>query len=356
MTAGLRVALIGAGRIGQRHAQLLAAAPEVSRLIVLDAEPSRAHDVAADLGATAVDGIDTALDDADAVVIAAATDAHADLIRASIGRGLATFCEKPLAIDLATTLVVADEIERSGVPFQLGFQRRFDAGYAEARRLVDSGELGTLYLVRMAGHDHAPPHDAYIPASGGLFRDLSIHDFDILRWMTGDEVDEVYATGAVLGFPVFARYADVDTAATTMRLGMGTLVVMTAARHDPRGYDIRAELFGSGDSVVVGLGPRTPLRSLEPGVAPPAGPEWPGFLDRFGDAYAAELRAFLAVATGELASPCTARDGVEALRIAEAATTSLREHRPVLLAEIPSGPVVWPADTVTARQQEEVPG
>jgi myo-inositol 2-dehydrogenase / D-chiro-inositol 1-dehydrogenase len=337
VTDGLRVALIGAGRIGHRHAQLLAGTAEVSHLVVADAEPRRAAEAAAELGVTAAASVDAALDNAQAVVIAAATDAHADLIRASVGRGLPTFCEKPLAHDLATTLVVADEIERAGVPFQLGFQRRFDAGYGEAKRLVESGELGTLYLVRMAGHDPAPPHESYIPASGGLFRDLSIHDFDILRWMTGDEVDEVYASGAVLGFPVFARYDDVDTAAATMRLRTGTLVVMTAARHDPRGYDIRAELFGSGDSVAVGLGPRTPLRSLEPGVAPPTSPGWPGFLDRFSDAYAAELRAFLRVATGELTSPCTARDGVEALRIAEAATTSLREHRPVPLAEIPAG-------------------
>jgi myo-inositol 2-dehydrogenase/D-chiro-inositol 1-dehydrogenase len=189
--------------------------------------------------------------------------------------------------------------------------------------------------MRMAGHDPEPPHESYIPQSGGLFRDFSIHDFDVLRYLTGREVVEVYADGGVLGFPVFAKYDDVDTAVATLRLDDGMLAVLTVARHDPLGYDIRTELFGSRDSVSVGLGPRTPMRSVEPGVPPPAGPAWPNFLDRFEAAYVAEFAAFLRVAAGLEPSPCTARDGVEALRVAEAATRSLHEHRPVAIAEIP---------------------
>jgi len=219
----------------------------------------------------------------------------------------------------------------------VGFQRRFDAGYRAAREAVASGGLGTLYAVRLAGHDPAPPPDAYIPQSGGLFRDFSIHDFDIVRWVTGLEVEEVYAIGAVRGFPVFARYDDVDTASATLRLAGGVVCAMTVARHDPLGYDIRAELFGSRDSIAVGLGPRTPIRSVEPGVPPPAGPPWPDFIDRFADAYRAELAAFVTVARGTAPSPCTADDALAALRIAEAATRSLHEHRPVAVAEIPGG-------------------
>ena len=332
----MRVALIGAGRIGRLHAGLLAATPGVDGLVVADVDAARAAEVAAEVGATAAATIDAALDAADAVVIAAATDAHAALIRASIGRGLPTFCEKPLAFSLDETIAVASEIERSGVPFQLGFQRRFDAAYMEARRLVESGELGTLYTVRLAGHDPAPPHEAYIPASGGLFRDFSIHDFDVLRWLTGDEVVEVYADGGVRGFPVFAKYDDVDTAVATLRLAGGALAVLTVARHDPLGYDIRTELFGSKDSVSVGLGPRTPLRSVEPGVPPPAGPTWQNFLIRFEEAYRTEFAAFVEVARGTRPSPCTARDGVQALRVAEAATAALKEHRIVRVAEIPA--------------------
>jgi myo-inositol 2-dehydrogenase/D-chiro-inositol 1-dehydrogenase len=332
----MRVALIGAGRIGRLHARLLAATPGVDEVVLADAVTERAATVATEVGAKAAPSIDAALDGADAVVIAAATDAHAELIRRAIGSGLPTFCEKPLANDLADSLAVRAEIEASGLPFQLGFQRRFDEGYREARRLVESGQLGTVYVVRLAGHDPEPPHEAYIPASGGLFRDFSIHDFDILRWLTGSEVEEVYADGGVRGFPVFAKYGDVDTAVATLRLTDGALAVLTSTRHDPLGYDIRAELFGSGDSVSVGLGPRTPLRSVEPGVPPPAGPAWSDFIDRFEPAYRAEFAAFVKVAQGQLRSPCTARDGVQAVRIAEAATIALKEHRIVPLAEIPA--------------------
>jgi myo-inositol 2-dehydrogenase / D-chiro-inositol 1-dehydrogenase len=331
----MKIALIGAGRIGRLHARLLSSTPGVDRLVVADADAARAAEVAAEVGADTSASIDEALAAADATVIAAATSAHAELIRASIGRGLPTFCEKPLSDELDDTIAVAGEVDRSGVPFQLGFQRRFDAGYSEARRKVESGEIGNLYIVRLAGHDPAPPHESYIPQSGGLFRDFSIHDFDILRWLTGAEVEEVYAVGGVLGFPVFAKYGDVDTAVATLRLTTGGLAVLTCARHDPLGYDIRAELFGSGDSISVGLGPRTPMHSVEPGVPPPAGPAWADFIDRFEPAYAAEFVEFIRVARREVPSPCVARDGLAAIRIAEAATRSLHEHRPVRLEEIP---------------------
>jgi myo-inositol 2-dehydrogenase/D-chiro-inositol 1-dehydrogenase len=325
---------LGAGRIGRLHGRLLSDTPGVDELIVADAATDRSAALAAEIRAAAAPSIEAALDGADAVVIAAATDAHASLIRASIDRGLPTFCEKPLAKDLPSAVEVAAHIERAGVPFQLGFQRRFDPGYVEARRMVASGELGTLYVVRLAGHDAEPPHESYIPTSGGLFRDNSIHDFDILRWMTGSEVEEVYADGGVHGFPVFAKYGDVGAGVATLRMVSGALAVLTAARHDPLGYDVRAELFGSHDSISVGLGPRTPIRSVEPGVPVPIGPRWPDWMDRFAAAYAAELSAFIRVAKGDLPSPCSARDGVAALRIAEAATRSLHEHRPVRLEEI----------------------
>jgi myo-inositol 2-dehydrogenase/D-chiro-inositol 1-dehydrogenase len=335
----MKIGLIGAGRIGAMHARLLSALEGVDDLLITDVVMERASAVAAEVGAQAIPSVDVLLDAADAIVIAAATDAHARLVRAGIARRIPTYCEKPLADTLEETIAVAALVEASGVPFQLGFQRRFDPGYREARRMVESGDLGTLYVVRMAGHDPQPPHESYIPVSGGLFRDFSVHDFDALRWMTGAEVAEVYADGGVLGFPMFAKYGDVDTAVATLRMETGVLAVLTVARHDPLGYDIRTELFGSRDSISVGLGPRTPMHSVEPGVAPPAGPAWPHFMDRFSDAYRAELVGFLALARGEIGSPCTARDGVEALRIAEAATRSMHEHRPVALTEVAGLPV-----------------
>ena len=329
----MRIGLLGAGRIGKLHAQVLSDIEQVDELLIGDPVGDVATTVAAEVGATAVP-VAEVLRTADALVIAAMTDAHAPLIRAGLERRLPVFCEKPLAADLANAIVIAEEVERAGTPFQLGFQRRFDQGYLEARRMLQSGELGTLYSVRMAGHDPAPPHESYIPMSGGLFRDFSGHDFDILRWLTEDEVEEVYADGSVRGFPVFAKYDDVDTAVATLRLRSGVLVVMTVSRHDPRGYDIRTELFGSKDSISVGLGPRQVIRSVEPGVPAPEGPAWPDFLTRFAEAYRDEMLGFFEVAAGRMETPCTARDGVESARIAEAATVALKEHRIVRLEEI----------------------
>lgn len=328
-------ALLGAGRIGQLHARILAELVGGRNLLVADVDAGRATAVANSVGAAAVT-VDDAIARADALVIAAATDAHAPLIEAGARRGLPMFCEKPVALDMAQSVRVVAAVEAAGVELQLGFQRRFDPAYREARRLVETDEIGTVYAIRLAGHDPAPPHEAYIPASGGLFRDFSIHDFDVLRWLTGAEVEEVYADGGVRGFEVFAKYGDVDTAVATLRMSNGVLAVLTVARHDPLGYDIRTEIFGSRDSVTVGLGPHTPIRSLEPGVPPPAGPAWQNFLIRFDAAYRAEFAEFLRVARGEAPSPCTGRDGLAALRVAEAATRSLHEHRPVRVAEIVS--------------------
>ncbi len=330
----MKIALIGAGRIGQLHGRLLAAQPGVDRLIVADIDAARARATAEVAGGTVAGSVDEALDGADAVVVAASTDAHARLVHAAADRRLPVFCEKPLAFDLAETREVVEHVERAGIAVQVGFQRRFDPAYREARRMVETGELGTVYLVRLIAHDHQPPPDEYIPVSGGLFRDSSIHDFDALRWVTGHEVVELYADGSVRGFEVFARNGDVDTAAVVLRLDDGTLAVLGQTRHDPRGYDIRMEIVGSRDSVSVGLADRTPLRSLEAAGPTFPGPAWTTFLTRFEEAYRAELLEFLRVARGEVPSPCSARDGLEAMRISVAATRSRVEHRPVRLEEV----------------------
>jgi myo-inositol 2-dehydrogenase/D-chiro-inositol 1-dehydrogenase len=330
----VRIALLGAGRIGQLHGRLVASQPDVTDVIVADIDPQRARQAAAAIGGWSAETPEAALDAADAAIVAATTDAHPSLVSMGIDRGLPVFCEKPLALDLGITRTLVERIERTSSIFQLGFQRRFDPAYVEARRLVETGELGTVYLVRLIAHDHEPPPDAYIPVSGGLFRDSSIHDFDALRWVTGLEVDEVYAAGSVRGFPIFERFDDVDTGAVILRMTDGTLAVLGQTRHDPRGYDIRMEIIGSRDAVTVGLGANTPLRSLEADAPPMPGPAWTTFLTRFEPAYRAELLAFLRVVRGEIPSPCTARDGLEAIRICEAASRSRIEHRPVRLAEI----------------------
>jgi len=329
----MKIALVGAGRIGQLHGRLVAAQPDVE-LIVSDVDAARAREAAEAIGGRVAASPEEALDTADAVLVTASTDAHARLVSMAVDRRLPVFCEKPLAFDLDETVALVDKIEAAGATVQVGFQRRFDPAYREARRMVESGELGTVYLVRLIAHDHEPPPDAYIPISGGLFRDSSIHDFDALRWVTGQEVTELYAAGAVRGFPIFERYDDVDTGAVILELADGTLAVLGQTRHDPRGYDIRMEVVGSKDSVAVGLGDRTPLRSLEADARALPGPAWTSFLTRFETAYRTELLAFLRVVRGEIASPCTARDALQAMRIAVAAARSRAEHRPVRLDEV----------------------
>jgi myo-inositol 2-dehydrogenase/D-chiro-inositol 1-dehydrogenase len=330
----MRVGLLGAGRIGAFHAGVLAEHEDVVSLMVGDVDAERAAEVAEEVGGqsgTIEEVLDSGLD---AVVIAAATSAHAELINACLDRGLPTFCEKPVALDYEETVAIVDRVESSGITLQIGFMRRFDPGYREAKRLVEAGELGTLYSVHMFGHDHEPPPEEYIPHSGGIFRDLHIHEFDLLRWLTGSEAEEVFAKGSVRKFEMFAAHNDFDTSAALIEMANGVLVVLTGGRHGPLGYDVRMEVFGSEDSISIGLGERTPLRSVEPGAPPPKGPAYTGFLIRFEQAYRDELAHFLELVQGRADNPCTARDSLEALRIAMAAEESVSEHRPVRLKEI----------------------
>jgi myo-inositol 2-dehydrogenase/D-chiro-inositol 1-dehydrogenase len=328
----MRVGVIGVGRMGRVHATSLSSIGGVD-VVIADADRERAGEVGRELGVDVADGVDELLGASDAVVVAAATDAHADLIHAAADADRPTFCEKPISLDLESTADVVAHVEKAGIPFMMGFQRRFDAGYVAAHDLVRDGGIGSVYVVRMAGHDPAPPPENYIASSGGIFRDFSVHDFDALRFVTGQEVVGVYADGHVVEFPVFTKYGDVDTAVAILRLSGGSLGILSATRHDPLGYDIRMELIGSGDSVAVGWDDRTPLRSVEPGVPAPVDP-YRDFQDRFGEAYRAEMAWFVEVAAGRQESPCTAQDALEALRIAVACDRSRAEARPVALEEI----------------------
>ncbi|MCX5386468.1 Gfo/Idh/MocA family oxidoreductase [Streptomyces sp. NBC_00083] len=333
----MRIAVIGTGRIGAFHAGILARHPRIEQVVVADADPARAAGVAALTGATAVTTVAAAFDGVDAVVIASATAAHAGLVATAAGAGLPAFCEKPIALNVPATLEALRAVEAAGTELQLGFMRRFDAGYARARDLVRSGRLGRLHTVRAVTSDPAPPPAAYLPLSGGLYRDCLVHDFDIVRWVTGREVSEVYATGSDAGPAMFRAAADVDTAAAVLTLDDGALVTATATRCNGAGYDVRLELAGERDQFAVGLDDRTPLTSAEPhGPGRPEKP-WTGFLERFAPAYEAELDAFVRLVRGEAANPCDGRDALHALRIAEACEVSRRERRVVEIAEIPGG-------------------
>ncbi|MFF8378778.1 Gfo/Idh/MocA family oxidoreductase [Streptomyces sp. NPDC015661] len=326
----MRIGLIGTGRIGSFHAGVLARHPEVESLIVADADPVRAAGVAGALGAEAAADVDALLGHAlDAVVIASATAAHAQLIARAAGAGLPAFCEKPISLDVPGTLAALDAVTAAGTVLQLGFMRRFDGGYRAAREAVRSGRLGRLHTVRAVTSDPEPPPAAYLPLSGGLFRDCLVHDFDIVRWVTGREVVEVYATGSDAGPAMFREADDVDTAAAVLTLDDGTLVTATATRCNGAGYDVRMELAGERDQIVVGLDDRSPLASVEPQGPPAPGKPWPGFLERFAPAYEAELDAFVRLVRGEAPNPCDGREALAALRIAEACERSRRERVPV---------------------------
>jgi len=220
---------------------------------------------------------------------------------------------------------------------QIGYQRRFDIGFQAAHAAVKRGELGWLHTVRSTTLDPAPPTPAYVAVSGGLFRDCGVHDFDIIRWVTGREVIEVYATGSNQGEDFFAAAGDVDSSAAVLTLEGGTLAVVSNTRYNPRGYDVRLEVHGSKDSIAVGLEDRLPLRSVEPGTSFPAGRPHPVFMERFEPAYRTELEVFAELVAGERDSPCTVADALEAEWIAEACTLSHREHRPVRIDEVKHG-------------------
>jgi myo-inositol 2-dehydrogenase/D-chiro-inositol 1-dehydrogenase len=329
----MRLGLIGLGRIGAFHAATLTDLGV--DLVVADAVPAVTERVAAEHGAEPAPTPAAVLAaGVDGLVIATATDAHPQLILAGVAAGLPVFCEKPVARSAAEAAEVLRHC--AGARVQIGYNRRFDAGFMAARDAVHRGELGWLHTVRSTTMDPAPPPPGYVAGSGGIFRDCSVHDFDIVRFVTGREVTEVYATGSTRGDAVFAAAGDVATATAVLTLDDGTQAVVSNTRYNGRGYDVRLEVHGSADSIAVGLEERLPLRSVEPGAAFPGGPPHRLFMDRFRDAYRRELSAFTEVVAGERESPCTVADAVEAGWIAEACTRSLHEHRPVTMTQVRS--------------------
>ncbi|MFF4905425.1 Gfo/Idh/MocA family oxidoreductase [Streptomyces sp. NPDC001260] len=334
----MRIGILGLGRIGAFHAETLSGLDAVDSLVLTDPFAHAAKSAADRFGGEVVDSPEALLAaGVDGIVVAAATDAHPGLILAGVEAGIPVFCEKPVARTMAEGVEVLKAVEGSDVPIQIGYNRRFDAGFVAARAAVRSGELGKLHTVRSTTLDPAPPPAAYIAASGGIFRDCSVHDFDIIRWVTGREVVEVYAVGGNRGADYIKEAGDADTTGAILTLDDGTIAVVSNSRHNARGYDVRMEIHGFTDSIAVGLEDKLPLRSVEPGVTFPAGTPHDFFMDRFTAAYRAELTAFTEVVAGKIPSPCTIADALEAGWIADACTLSLHEHRPVTIAEVRAG-------------------
>ncbi|WP_243794178.1 Gfo/Idh/MocA family oxidoreductase [Saccharopolyspora gloriosae] len=336
----MQLGLIGTGRIGSMHARILLGLDGVTGLRITDALPERAQRLASELRAEGLAaeaaGTEAELYDrgVDAVVITAATHAHATLIHHALDRAVPVFCEKPVALDMPGTREVAERSDTVSTPVQIGFQRRYDAGYRAARDAVREGRLGWLHTLRAVTGDQDPPPAEYIPTSGGLFRDCSIHDFDALRWVTGREVVSVYAQGANQGAAFFADGDDIDTGAALLELDGGLLATVSATRYNGAGHDVRLEVCGSQGALFVGNDERAPLPSAEEGVRWPSAPPYRTFLERFRDAYVAELAEFIEVAGGHRPNPCTAAEALEALYVAEACDLSRRTARPVTIAEV----------------------
>ncbi len=329
------IGVIGLGRIGAFHTETLAGLDGIDGLVITDERADVTAAVAAKHGATAVGSVEELLASGiDGVVVAAATPAHAELTLAAVERGIPTFCEKPIASTAAESARVAETITRTGIPVQVGYQRRFDAAFAAAKAAVDNGSLGIVHTVRSTTMDPTPPPLDYIKGSGGIFRDCAVHDFDVVRWITGQQAVEVYATGSVQGDPLFAEYGDVDTAAVVVRFDGGALGVISNARYNARGYDCRLEIHGFDDSVAAGWDQGAPLRNVDPDNEFPTGPAHNFFMDRFTEAFRTELAGFVDVANGGPVRGATVADAVEVAWLAEAATESLRRGTPVRIDEV----------------------
>ncbi|VXB39172.1 Dehydrogenase [Arthrobacter sp. 9V] len=323
--------LVGVGRIGVMHANNIVALKDTLarrgvniRLMLTDVATDHARSVAAGLGAEFVPSVGELLESGiDGLVIATGTATHPELIRAGVDAGIPVFCEKPVALNVADALPVLDYIRENNGVVQIGHQRRFDAGYVEARRAYQAGELGWIHSLRAVTCDMAPPPIAFLATSGGLFRDCSVHDFDILRWLTGREIVEVYAKGSNNGDPGIGEAGDVDTALALITFDDGTVGTVSASRYNGAGHDVRLEVQGSTGSVMVGLDEKTAVSSAEHGVTFPQGNPHQTFAERFDQAYRSEMVAFVELVMGERGNPCTPEDAVAASRVADAAQESL---------------------------------
>jgi myo-inositol 2-dehydrogenase/D-chiro-inositol 1-dehydrogenase len=301
----MRIGLVGVGRIGAFHAATLRGLPGVDSVVIADADAARARDVAGRLGTEIADSApDLLAAGIDALVIATGTGTHPELIRLGVQKGLPVFCEKPVAADIDGTLDVIKQVNAGTSEVQIGFQRRFDAGFRAARKAVQEGALGWLHTIRSTTLDPAPPPASYIAGSGGIFRDCAVHDFDAIRWVSGREVTSAYAVGANRGEDFFTAAGDVDTASAMLTMDDGTIALVSCTRYNAAGYDVRLEVLGANGSVCAGLDDRMPVRS------------------------------FLTVVAERAPSPCTPQDALEAFYVAEACELSRHRREPVQITEV----------------------
>ncbi|MCL0056407.1 inositol 2-dehydrogenase [Dehalococcoidia bacterium] len=336
MKGKISAGIIGAGRSGRVHAENLAfRIPEAEVLAVADVIQEVAQRCATDFCIPQVKDYHRILDDPkiDAIVICSSTDTHAQIIAEAATAGKHIFCEKPIALDLAGIDQALTAVEKAKVILQIGFQRRFDPNFRRARELILQGAIGKPHILRITSRDPQPPPIDYIKVSGGIFLDMTIHDFDMARYIMGEEVEEVYALGSNLIDPRIGEIGDTDTAVVTLYFKSGAIGVIDNSRKAVYGYDQRMEVFGEKGKVTVeNPRPDTSILTDEKGDHTP--PLLHFFLERYSDSYLAELKAFIECIQLGKEPQVSGLDGKVSVVMAYAAKRSCEEHRPVRLEEI----------------------
>ncbi len=337
MSLHLNFGVIGCGRIGRIHSENLATRITAARLVaVADPVESAARDVATRLhvGTMTADYRELlANPEIQAVVICSSTDTHSRIIQEAAAAGKHIFCEKPIDYDLARINAALGAVAKAGVQLQVGFNRRFDPSFARVRELVAVGAIGRPHIIRITSRDPSPPPLEYVKVSGGMFLDMTIHDFDMVRFLSGTDAEEVYAVGDALVDPAMKELGDVDTAIITLRLRGGALATIDNSRKAVYGYDQRVEVFGSKGSASAGnRAPDAHVLMDATGVHEAKPLHF--FLERYAEAYVLELQAFVQALLKDQAPPVSGVDGLEPVIMGLAATRSLREGRPVKLSEI----------------------
>ncbi|MCM2998038.1 inositol 2-dehydrogenase [Paenibacillus cellulositrophicus] len=335
MSKQLNIGVIGAGRIGRLHTENLLNHPQVKVKAIADLQIDHARAWANGLGIPLLtQDAEQIISDPgiDAVFICTSTNTHIDMIERSAKAGKHIFCEKPISFDVRGTRLALQAASDSGVKFQLGFNRRFDPNFRRVREIVASGQIGDPHLIKITSRDPSPPPHDYIKVSGGLFMDMAIHDFDMARFLSGSEVDEVYVQGAVLVDPTIGELGDVDTAVIMLRFRNGAIGVIDNSRQAAYGYDQRVEVFGSlGQVNVQNDFPNSAEISTAGGVYRDKPKHF--FLERYEAAYRLEIESFIKAIVNNEDVPVSGEDGYQAELLADAARKSWLEKRPVSLSE-----------------------
>jgi len=333
----LVIGLVGAGRIGRVHAMNLAhRIPTAHLAAIADVQEAAAVDLARQVGTpVATSDYRRLLDDPkiDAILICAATHTHAAIIMEAAAAGKHVFCEKPIDLSLAKIDAALAAVATAGVKLQIGFNRRFDANFARVRRAVSEGEIGQPYLLHIISRDPAPPPLAYVKASGGIFVDMTIHDFDMARFLIGSEVTEVYAAGGVMVDPAIGAAGDLDTVLVTLKFANGALGVIDNSRQAVYGYDQRVEVLGSAGSIATANNyPNSAVISTADAVRRDLPLHF--FMERYTESFVAEMTAFVDAVRNDRPVPVTGADGRAPVVLGLAARRSVDENRPVLVEEI----------------------